>query len=103
MKDKIKKFKVGMKVVIYGQTENWNSRLNQNDPRKSNIKFPYHCTIKEIDESDNFFSAMTCGYYGWSLNSLINENLIIDIKEIRKDKLKKIDMIKDENFKTNQK
>jgi hypothetical protein len=89
-----KNFKVGMKVIILNAPSLWSSKLNKNSPidhpktnfSSSTINYPYHCTIQKICDSE-----MTCGYFGWALDILVRDNLIIlDIKEIRKDKLKKI-------------
>jgi hypothetical protein len=91
--DNYKEFNVGMKVIIIREASNWNSELNENSPYDMNIKYPYHCTIKKMNK-DNLTSyiSMTCGLCGWALDTLIEDNLIIlDIKEIRKDKLLKLE------------
>jgi hypothetical protein len=54
------------------------------------VKFPYYCSIKKIG-LHNGSTSMTCGFYGWSLDTLIDEKLIISEKELRKQKLRKIE------------
>jgi len=83
-------YKIGSKFIITAKPKFWNSRLNPNEPLDV-VKYPYYGTIKGIDDNTGLI-AMTDGFYGWSLSSLIEENkiIIIDIKEERKKKLNKI-------------
>jgi hypothetical protein len=37
--------------------------------------YPYVCIIQNIEKTDGHI-AMTCGEYGWSLSSLIEDGLI---------------------------
>lgn len=87
-------FKIGVKVIILGYPDSWSSGLNDNCP--SRIKYPYYCTIKEMEYHEDGFGnifcySMTDGKYGFEINSLFQKNLIIlDKKEERKQKIKKL-------------
>lgn len=83
-----KGYKIGMKVIITGVPSTWSSHCNENYPMR--IKFPYYCTIKMIGYHNSSYS-MTCGYYGWALDTLIDEHLILSEKEMRRRKIKKIE------------
>ena len=90
--DIIKKYKVGGKYVILGTPSAWSSLLKNCSPLKNNIKYPYKIEIKNIRiDIDNTYVAMTCGEYGWSMNELIDEKLIVEnVKYSRIKKLQKI-------------
>jgi len=85
-----KDFKKGTQFIITSKPTIWSSYLNDNNPLKSNIKYPYKSTIIEIKHTDHM--AMTDGFYGWSLTDLIDDGRIeiVNIKEERKKKLIKI-------------
>ena len=82
--------KVGDSFKIINKPMTWASLLNDNDPFEANLKYPYYGTIIELVDDCGAYIAMTDGKYGWNLSSLINENLIINIKGIRKEKLLKL-------------
>ena len=67
-------FKIGDEVVIHYEPSSWSSHLNNNDPMGKDI-YPYICIIQNIEKTDGH-TAMTCGEYGWSLTSLVEDGLI---------------------------
>ena len=67
-------FKIGDEIIIKSKPFHWASLLNKNSPIHLDI-YPYKCTIQNI-EKDGGYTAMTCGKYGWDLDSLIQDNLI---------------------------
>lgn len=90
--DKYYGFREGMDVIIINEIDEWSSSLNSKSPRLSNLTYPYRFKIKKIKEiKEPYHIAMTCGEYGWSLSSLVKKNvIIINQKELRKEKLKKL-------------
>lgn len=84
MELKIQDLKIGDEIVISRKPRTWSSDLNSNCPLfKNNIIYPYTCVIKDIKKinGDKDYTSMTCGKYGWSLDSLIKENLITKINK----------------------
>lgn len=69
----ISEIKVGDRIKILARPNTWGSFLNDNYPL--NQDFPLEVTVKEIKHVDvdrnHSYMAMTCGYYGWSLNSIV--------------------------------
>jgi len=85
-------FKKGTHFIITSAPNYWNGALNSNCPINNiNIKYPYEGIVTHTSG----MSAMTDGFYGWSLFSLITENKIkiVKITEERKKKLLKISKI----------
>jgi hypothetical protein len=74
-------FKIGDKVVISDAPNSWSSHLNDKCPMHEDI-YPYICIIQNIEKWGSHI-AMTCGEYGWSLSSLIEDSLI---KKLEKNK-----------------
>lgn len=91
---KYKGFNVGDKFTIIGQPSYWDSALNENCPL-IRVKYPYHGTIKAMSKYCDRpgIIAMTDGNYGWSLDSLIKDKKIDNLRLIRKKKLIKINNI----------
>ena len=95
MRSMINDFHINQGIVIFSTPSKWSSLLNFNSPITSlEIKYPYFCTIKQIknsyDGEGNYYTAMTDGEFGWSLDELVIENKILSLKEYRKLKLQKI-------------
>lgn len=67
-------FKVGDVCIIKGRPTKWSSFLNENSPM-NNLNFPKKITITKIFNRISY-TSMTCGYYGWDLDSLIKDGLI---------------------------
>lgn len=86
-----KGYEPGMKVTILKSPDSWASTLNKNCPLNK-IKYPYVCVIKKIAISNETgVIAMTEDEYGWALDTLVEKNIIeMDIKDLRKYKLKKL-------------
>lgn len=94
------KFKPGTNFIIIAKPKHWSSRLNKNKPVEADIKYPYYGKIKDIAIYSYHYLAIDDGYYGWSLNNLIeNDLIIIDNKKIRKNKIIKLNNI--ENYEQN--
>lgn len=91
----LESFSIGDKARILGMPSSWSSSLCGNDPMRSShlIKYPYEFYIKDIrlvgdrNEACSFLS-MTCGKWGWSLDSLVKDNLIEKIREEPRKRLK---------------
>ena len=92
----LKKFKKGTKFIITDKPLQWSSSLNGNSPFDYDIKYPYEGVIKNVifDTEPNHF-AFDDGSYGWSLTSLLKDNIIYidELKLNRKQKLKKINKL----------
>lgn len=61
-------------IKILNKPSHWNSILNKNNPIDESIKlkFPYILKIKKMSPIFNpSYLAMTCGEYGWDLESII--------------------------------
>lgn len=100
-------FHVGDHFIIVSKPNSWNSLACKECPfrykskKGSKISYPYKGKIEKIIKKVEIFSdhypttftsiGMTEGKYGWSLDSLIWDGVIIhDVKEQRKAKLNKI-------------
>ena len=99
------KFNVGDYFIIISKPSSWNSLACNKCPldykggkRKPKISYPYKGKIKRILKKTEAYSkrpfvsiGMTEGKFGWSLEALLEENLIIhDVKKQRKEKINKI-------------
>lgn len=93
-KEILQKYKIGTQIVITERPKKWGSILNPNNPLKSDIKYPYKTSIKNIEKrySSSFGDSIAIddGSYGWSLTCLIREDKVFILSENRKLKLKKI-------------
>jgi len=88
--DILNKYKKGTRFIITGEPSTWSSSLNNNSPTEIKIKYPYTGKIiKILYKEDIKCISMTDGIYGWSLLSLLRDDLInIDPQYIRKTKTK---------------
>ena len=69
----VSELKAGDEILIENKPSFWSNKLNRKHP--FDLNFPYKLVIKEIklyhvDGEPRY--AMTCGNYGWSLNSIID-------------------------------
>lgn len=87
----LENYKEGTEFIIKSRPSFWSSTLNSNSPFYNKIKYPYRARIVAVDINEEDHISMTDGVYGWSLSTLVIENKISSITEIRKLKLKKID------------
>jgi len=73
----MEEFKVGDEIIIKGKPTQWNSSLNGNCPwdRQNPVTYPFRCKI-EAKGVRHWPNAISAGNYGWSLNSLIQDNLV---------------------------
>lgn len=72
----IKDFKVGDLIIILGKPYTWHSGLNSNSPFDGQVTYPFTCNIDQI-ESVNGIMAMSAGNFGWNLDTLIQNDLIV--------------------------
>jgi len=83
-------FKMGDFVTIFGKPQYWSSECNKNCIREK-VNYPFTHIITKIAEVDDFI-AVEIADGGWSLNSLLDDNLIRHATEEEKqlllDKLK---------------
>lgn len=75
MKKKVSKgmisdLKAGDRIMIMNTPELWSSALNDNCPLGSKVKFPHVLTIKKIEHLNHHW-PMTCGKYGWDMESIV--------------------------------
>lgn len=66
----IRELKIGDTIRILGRPGAWSSGLCNKKPHDYDLTYPYTLTIKEIEYRDDHY-AMTCGNYGWDLDSII--------------------------------
>lgn len=66
----VEQLKVGDTIIIEKQPHSWSSTLNKTFPF-GKVTFPHKLTIKEIKYGGDF-TAMTCGDFGWTLDSIVN-------------------------------
>jgi hypothetical protein len=88
-------FKVGDRVIIKGKPKSWSHKLNKNCPLapwKGEVSYPYECTIEGLENSELFVS-MTCGKWGWCLDTLVEDNLIEKIENMER-KIKAYKLVK---------
>ena len=75
----VKQLRVGDKIKILTEPMTWSDRLNKN--HFFDLKFPYELTIKEIKDisTKNIgnYTAMTCGKYGWCLDSIVEAGCLL--------------------------
>jgi hypothetical protein len=67
---------VGDIIRILKQLIGWSSHLHKMCPIKTlAITYPHELVIKSIKKCDTY-TAMTCGNYGWSLESIIEAGCV---------------------------
>ena len=67
--------KAGDRIVIDKEPQTWNSALNKNCPLVDGLTFPHTLTIKKISFVNEKW-VMTCGEYGWSIDSILNAGFL---------------------------
>lgn len=90
--EEYKYYKNGTKFTITKEPKTWASTVGGTCPIRGRLSFPYKGGVEKIGESKRTgVIAMYDGEYGWSLDKMIIEGIIsIDIKQIRKEKIKKL-------------
>lgn len=84
----VNELKVGDVILIKSKPELWSSRLNENSPLRGKLDFPIIITIKKIRHINIFdYYSMTCGNYGWVLESIIEAGCKKIIEDIPLNKL----------------
>lgn len=83
----VSELKVGDTIEILKRPESWSAYFNNNRGLDM-VKYPYQLTIRSIKEvsihSYSTHTAINCGNYGWSLDSIIKAgcNKILVEKEL---------------------
>lgn len=86
MKYKESDFKKGMKIRILKKPRFWNSRLTDNCPLYAKIKYPFETIITDFAPTlKGEYGSIVAGGYGWSLECLIDDELIEVVGEPCKD------------------
>ena len=76
--------KIGDRIRVLRKPLKWASLLNNRSPL--NLKYPYELTVKNIVKDESYQTSLTCGEYGWHLESIIEagfrfvEDLKVDDK-----------------------
>lgn len=75
----VKQLRVGDRIKILKRPESWADEMNENFPL--DLKFPFELTIQQLKEikcqAINNYIAMTCGFYGWDLNSIVEAGCLL--------------------------
>lgn len=71
----VKQLRVGDRIKILEKPDAWDSLLMNESPTK--LKFPFTVKIKEIKQWGTNDAAMTCGSYGWSLDSIVEAGCLL--------------------------
>lgn len=100
-----KGFHVGDYFIIKRKPSTWNSLACKKSPLQfldanKNLTYPYKGRIKKIIKKTEHYNfkfesiGMTEGKYGWSLQTLIEDELIfLDVKKQRLKKLEKLNKV----------
>lgn len=67
----LEQLKVGDTIVIKSEPTYWSSCINTECPFHGAVVFPHVLTIERIEPRATY-TAMTCGSYGWNLDSIID-------------------------------
>jgi len=68
----VKELTIGDTIKILNKPRCYSSYLNVNNPFDYIVDFPHILTIKNISlNNDKTHHAMTCGNYGWDLESIV--------------------------------
>ena len=75
----VKQLRVGDRIKILKRPESWADEMNENFPL--DLKFPFELTIQQLKEikcqAINNYIAMTCGFYGWSLDAIVEAGCLL--------------------------
>lgn len=71
----IKDLSVGDRIIITSQPKYWASRHSDRCPLDENI-FPYGMEILQMTKVNDEIEA-TCGTYGWSLDTAVEEGKVL--------------------------
>lgn len=93
LKKILREYKIGDNFIITNRPTKWSSLFNTNNPMSNNIIYPYYGRIVDMKLYAEHI-AMTDGVYGWSLCTLVHENVIINLRKERREKLNKLKRIK---------
>ena len=76
IKVNVSELKEGDTIRVLSRPRGWDSSLNPKNPL-NNLTFPHTLKIKKIDVGP-FGTSMTCGEYGWSLDSIVGAEYYFD-------------------------
>lgn len=75
----VKQLRVGDTIKVLRPPIHWCDKLNKNCPLY--LKFPYKLTITQLKDVKpqyiNEYICMTCGKYGWDLNSIVEAGCLL--------------------------
>jgi hypothetical protein len=65
----------GTKLFIMKRPGRWSSRLNRECPFDYEIEYPHQIEVKSVIHGDRLqhHNPITCGNYGWDLNSIMDD------------------------------
>ena len=71
--------KIGDRIKVL----RWASLLNNRSPLS--LKYPYELTVKNIVKDESYQTILTCGEYGWHLESIIEAGFVFMNEKIKVD------------------